>query len=201
MHVDGKVRRFHAMKTAWGITKFIDLKTFSDPMRGYLIDNTCVFGAEVFVVKNTFTGVNFTMKKEPPTYSYTWRVSKFSTLHDERYESEYFGCYNWKVMLYPNGALEGRGNSIGLSLYSDGSNIPANSKLLVGFKLLIKDRINGKHFELKRVRALFYPPNLNFGWGDFMSLAKLKDPSQGFLVDDTCVVEAEVTFLGLLLTG
>ncbi|KAJ0092090.1 hypothetical protein Patl1_27031 [Pistacia atlantica] len=43
---DGRVGRYHAMKTKWGITKCIDLKSFHDPLKGYLIDDTCVFGAE-----------------------------------------------------------------------------------------------------------------------------------------------------------
>ncbi|KAJ0028353.1 hypothetical protein Pint_35607 [Pistacia integerrima] len=43
---DGMVRRYHSMKTKWGITKCIDLKSVHDPLKGYLINDTCVFGVE-----------------------------------------------------------------------------------------------------------------------------------------------------------
>ncbi|XP_031261665.1 ubiquitin carboxyl-terminal hydrolase 12-like isoform X2 [Pistacia vera] len=40
----------------WGFSRFLDLETFHNPSNGYLIKDTCVFCAEVFVVKNTFKG-------------------------------------------------------------------------------------------------------------------------------------------------
>ncbi|KAJ0093409.1 hypothetical protein Patl1_27049 [Pistacia atlantica] len=92
---DGRVRRYHAMKTKWGITKFIDLKAFHNPLKGYLIDDTCVFGAKVFVVKSTFKGECLSMIKEPATCYHLWEITEFSTLLDEKYLSEPFGDYNW----------------------------------------------------------------------------------------------------------
>ncbi|EYU25588.1 hypothetical protein MIMGU_mgv1a024869mg [Erythranthe guttata] len=35
----------------WGISNFISRKVLSDPSNGYIIDDSCVFGAEDFVVK------------------------------------------------------------------------------------------------------------------------------------------------------
>ncbi|CAL5359409.1 unnamed protein product [Camellia sinensis] len=45
---NGKVRRFHRMKTEWGFAQLLPLSTFNDADNGYLICDTCVFGAEVF---------------------------------------------------------------------------------------------------------------------------------------------------------
>ncbi|KAJ0042337.1 hypothetical protein Pint_18305 [Pistacia integerrima] len=53
---DRRIRRFHSTKTEWGISKFLDLEMIRNPSNGYLIKDTCVFGAEVFVVKNIFKG-------------------------------------------------------------------------------------------------------------------------------------------------
>ncbi|KAJ0100393.1 hypothetical protein Patl1_21011 [Pistacia atlantica] len=64
-NVDGRIRGFHSMMTEWGISKFLDLETFHNPSNGYLINDTCVFGAEFFVVKNTFKG-EFLSKMEYP---------------------------------------------------------------------------------------------------------------------------------------
>lgn len=91
------VKHFHAMKSKYGVAKFMDLKTFSDPLNGCLINDACVFGAEVFVVKNTFKGECLSMMHDPPTYYHTLKVSNFSSLLDEFYESESFGCYKWYV--------------------------------------------------------------------------------------------------------
>ncbi|KAK1576972.1 hypothetical protein Q3G72_017957 [Acer saccharum] len=43
--------------------------------------------------------------------------------------------------------------------------------------------------------------NIARGGPEFLSFAKLKDPKQGFLLDDTLINEAEATLLGLVLRG
>ncbi|KAG8366332.1 hypothetical protein BUALT_Bualt17G0068800 [Buddleja alternifolia] len=48
----GRIRRFHAVNPEWGFSKFISKKSFTDPCNGYLVDDNCVFGAEVFVIKS-----------------------------------------------------------------------------------------------------------------------------------------------------
>lgn len=85
------------MKTKWGITKCIDLKSFHDPLNGYLIDDTCIFGAEVFVVKCVSKGECLSMIKEPAACYYLWKITEFSKLINETYESEPFGDYNWYI--------------------------------------------------------------------------------------------------------
>ena len=45
----GKERRFNGVKLEWGFDKFIPLEAFNDASNGYFVDDTCVFGAEVFV--------------------------------------------------------------------------------------------------------------------------------------------------------
>ncbi|KAL3641551.1 hypothetical protein CASFOL_012366 [Castilleja foliolosa] len=48
----GRARRFHALKTEWGFEKFISKKNLTDPSNGYIVDDKCVLGAEVFVNEN-----------------------------------------------------------------------------------------------------------------------------------------------------
>ena len=86
------------MKTKWGIPKFIDLETFNDRSNGYLVDGTCTFGAEVFVVKNTFKGERLSAIDEPVTCTHTWKINSFSSiLTREYYPSDAFvgGDYTW----------------------------------------------------------------------------------------------------------
>ncbi|KAI3676886.1 hypothetical protein L1987_86500 [Smallanthus sonchifolius] len=44
-------RRFHRLRTQWGFDQFISLKEFADSNNGYLLGDNCVFGAEVYVLK------------------------------------------------------------------------------------------------------------------------------------------------------
>lgn len=192
------VKHFHAMKSKYGVAKFIDLKTFSDPLNGYLINDACVFGAEVFVVKNTFKGECLSMMHDPPTYYHTWKVSNFSSLLDEFYESESFGCYKWKILLYPNGNGEAKGNCISLFLDVSQSSIPPNTKLLTKYFLCVENQMNGKNSEVEG-EWLYTLTNRAIGGRQFMTLAKLKDPTEGYLVDDSCIIKAEVTLHGLVL--
>uniref|UniRef100_A0A9I9EHU5 MATH domain-containing protein n=1 Tax=Cucumis melo TaxID=3656 RepID=A0A9I9EHU5_CUCME len=48
---DGKIRCFHAMKTEWGFEKLVSLDTFNDASNGLLVDDCCVFGVDIFVMK------------------------------------------------------------------------------------------------------------------------------------------------------
>ncbi|KAJ0034150.1 hypothetical protein Pint_26450 [Pistacia integerrima] len=197
---DGRVGRYHAMKTKWGITKCIDLKSFHDPLKGYLIDDTCVFGAEVFVVKCVSKGECLSMINKPATCYHLWKINKFSNLLKESYESIPFGDCNWKILFYPNGIAEAKGNNISIFISLPKSFIPdGTTELFVKFILRVKNQIEGRHIEFAR-KKLFAAPTLNWGCRKFLSLHELKDPKQGFLVDDTCIIEAEVTVLGLIGT-
>lgn len=39
------------MKTEWGFDRFLRIQTLTDPSNGYIRDDFCLFGAEVFVIK------------------------------------------------------------------------------------------------------------------------------------------------------
>ncbi|KAB1200361.1 Ubiquitin carboxyl-terminal hydrolase 12 [Morella rubra] len=80
---NGEVRLFHAMKTEWGFARFLTLRTFGDALNGYLVDDSCVFGAEVFVIKCTGEGECLSSLSSPITSSSTWEIEKFSTLSEE----------------------------------------------------------------------------------------------------------------------
>lgn len=48
---DGRTRRYHQMRTEWGFSKLLSLHTFEDSTNGYLLDDSCLLGVEVFVIK------------------------------------------------------------------------------------------------------------------------------------------------------
>ncbi|CAL5194448.1 unnamed protein product [Lathyrus oleraceus] len=197
---DATVRRFHVMKTEWGISKFISLETFLDPSNGYLNDDDCVFGAEVFIIKTTNKGDCLSMIQESSKVSHSWKFSKFSSANLDKYESESFvggGDYKWKLVLYPNGVVEGKGVCVSLFLALDASTLPANTKLVVDCTLRAKDQISGQNAQRKFNRK-FSSSNLVWGSRLFLTLTKLKNPNNGFLVEDTCIFEVEFLVVGLL---
>ncbi|KAJ0092181.1 hypothetical protein Patl1_26551 [Pistacia atlantica] len=164
-------------------------------LMGYLIDDSCVFGAEVFVVEKTFKGDHLSLMKNYDTVYHTWKIEKFSTLLEEYYESESFGFYKWNVGLYPNGFGAGKGNSISLILGMSGSNVPQDTKLLATCTLGIKDQLYGKH--IKQTGLSIHKPSKKICY-NIMALEKLKNPKHGFLVDDTLIIEAEVKLVGFV---
>ncbi|XP_061369403.1 uncharacterized protein LOC133312241 [Gastrolobium bilobum] len=200
---DATVRRFHVLKTECGIQKFVDIDKFKDPSNGYLIDDTCVFGVEVFVVKTINKGDCLSMIQGPVTYSYIWKFNNFSTASSDMYESESFvrGNYKWKLRFYPNGNGMGKGNSISLFLAVEVLTLPPNTKLLVDYTLRAKDQmIGGQHVQRKACRK-FSNPSSTWGYKLLVALAKFKNPNRGFLVNDSCILEAEFKVLGLTTLG
>ncbi|KAJ6350700.1 hypothetical protein OIU78_006775 [Salix suchowensis] len=75
----GKERRFHGLKLEWGFDEFIQLSTFNDSRYGFLVEDTCVLGAEVFVCRERSRGKGevLSMTKQPATFKYTWKIENF----------------------------------------------------------------------------------------------------------------------------
>ncbi|XP_076897664.1 ubiquitin C-terminal hydrolase 12-like [Bidens hawaiensis] len=75
--------RFHRLRTEWGFDKFISLKEFGDSKNGYLVGDNCVFGAEVFVSKETSKGKteSLSMVKDAVSYKHALKIdlSKLDT--------------------------------------------------------------------------------------------------------------------------
>ncbi|KAG5514267.1 hypothetical protein RHGRI_035615 [Rhododendron griersonianum] len=201
---DRKVKRLHAMKTEWGIADFIDLDEFSDPSNGFLINDTCVFGVDIFVLKQTSKGECLSLLDEPATGKHTWKIKSFSNLTLDRYESEAFtvGDHKWKIWIYPRGNGDGKGNSVSAFLSLDESTLPPDTRVFVKFILRVIAQNQTKDSRVEpEIENHFGPSTLVFGSPKFISLAKLNDPTKGFLLDDTCTIEAQVSVLGTVATA
>ncbi|XP_010276567.1 PREDICTED: uncharacterized protein LOC104611282 [Nelumbo nucifera] len=199
---DRRVKRFHAMKTEWGMAKFVDLKSFKDQNNGYLVNDSCVFGAEVFVLKNEAKRECLSMSDEEAVIcTHIWKIEKFSGVAtSERLESDAFaaGDYKWRIKIYPKGNRDGKGNSISLFIaLADSTTLPPDTKLYVKLALCVKDQASDAHYE-RQVCHLFSPSVVDWGWAKFMTLGKFSDPTKCYLRNDTCIIEARVTVLGSL---
>ncbi|CAL5338024.1 unnamed protein product [Camellia sinensis] len=188
----GKGKRFHRMKLEWGFDQFIPLKTFNNPSNGYLVNDTCVFGAEVFVCKeqNTGKGECLSMVKDAITYKNTWKIDNFSRLDKECYDSKAFsaGDLQWKIQLYPKGK--------GSGMEAEPSTLPFGSKIFADVALRILDQMKAKHHSGK-ANYWFSSTRQECGGDRFITLGHFNQPNTGFLVKDSCWVEAEITIHGM----
>ncbi|CAL5329409.1 unnamed protein product [Camellia sinensis] len=211
--VEGGIRRFHRMKTEWGFDELVPLDSFTDASKGYLLDDCCVFGAEVFVIKYYGKGESVSMMKDPLNKGYTWQISKFSamdkeflltwkitnfsTIENESLLSEevVFGEHKWQLSLYPKGLGTAKGKSLSVFLkLADWETIPSEQKVYAEYKFVIRDQVQSNHFykDEEVVKNWFVPSGIGYGYRDFLSLSDLNDTSKGFLVNDAIIVEAEI---------
>ncbi|CAH9061026.1 unnamed protein product [Cuscuta europaea] len=100
-----KTRRFNCVKTEWGFDKLLPLSTFNDPSKGYLVDDTCAFGAEILAVSIATKHEFLSMVKEPMGRSYTWTVKNFAAQkRNQSISSEFIvEGRKWKLQIYPCG--------------------------------------------------------------------------------------------------
>ncbi|KAM7481688.1 hypothetical protein LguiB_006271 [Lonicera macranthoides] len=193
---DGKVRRFHSMVTKWGFDMFLSLETLMNDSNGYIKGDFCVFGAEVFVIKHS-TMKSPSIRDETNTNLFTWKIEKFSSLKDQNYNSNTFviGGYTWNLRLYPKG--NGMARYLSLFLVVDWVVQNPKRKLFAEFKLRIKSQLNSTVAE-NTTSNLFCSSKTVWGYAQFISLENLNDASKGFLVNDSIILEAEITASSLV---
>ncbi|XP_050211202.1 uncharacterized protein LOC126661399 [Mercurialis annua] len=197
---DEKVRRFQGIKREWGFDKLVSVSDFEDESNGYLKDDCCIFGAEIFVIENCSKGECLSMVKNPANNMYTWKIQNFSEL-DKQYctESEKFaiGGSKWSIDVHPKGDSRAKGKSLSIFLrLNDDATFEHGRKLYAEFILRVRNQFEGKHHEMEGK----YEFVSKRGWGfvDYMSLNDLNDKSKGFIHDNTLIVEVEFQVMTVL---
>ncbi|KZV51595.1 hypothetical protein F511_10548, partial [Dorcoceras hygrometricum] len=200
--VEEKGRRFRGTKLEWGFDRFISHDAFKNPENGYLINDTSVFGAEVYVCqeKGATKGECLSMVKDAVSYKNTWRIENYSGLKDDCVDSKVFVAADkkWKIQLYPKGKGSGTGSYVSLYLTLDKpGNLPPTSKIYAEFTLRMLDQISSKHY-FRKANYWFSASNTTSGWPRFVSHAYFSTTSVGLLVQNVCLVDAEVTVHGIV---
>ncbi|XP_014625180.1 LOW QUALITY PROTEIN: uncharacterized protein [Glycine max] len=196
-----KERRFHKMKAEWGIDQFIPLRDLNLASKGYLVDDTCAFGAEVFVCKERSTGKGecLVMMKEAITYKYLYEFDNLK-LDSECYNSKPFnaGNFKWKIKLYPKGKGAELGNYLSLYLaLADPLALSTCSKIYAQIILLILDQKQANH-HFGKANYWFSVSSQENGAARFMPINNFTNQNLGYVVKDSCLVEAEVIILGVV---
>ncbi|XP_028055710.1 uncharacterized protein LOC114259874 [Camellia sinensis] len=187
------------MKTEWGFAQLLPLSTFNDADNGYLICDTCVFGAEVCVINYTSRGQSINILKERNN-TYTWKIDNFSSLDGEIHYSDNqeftaisqrkFNCKG-----YPKGNLTAKDKCQSLILgLNDLKTFPSVRKTYAKFKMRMRNQYHGEHMEIEGYNC-FTSSSMAWGPSSFLLLTDLHDASNDFLVNDTLIVEAKVSVL------
>ncbi|KAL3742683.1 hypothetical protein ACJRO7_018064 [Eucalyptus globulus] len=200
---DGTIRSFYEWNTQRGFPQFLSLETFEEPSNGYLMGDTCIFGAEVLVIKSTGKWESLTMIKVPPNKTFTWKIQNFSKLDKSSYHSDAItiGESKWKLNVYPKGKGASKGKSLSIFLGLIGvQHLPPYRKIYRECNLRVLDQLNDKHEEITSrmwVSALESGKGLN----NFMSLEDVHKPLNGFLYNDVLIVEVQFQVVSAIKTG
>ncbi|XP_020097191.1 ubiquitin carboxyl-terminal hydrolase 12-like isoform X1 [Ananas comosus] len=130
--------------------------------------------------------------EEIPSTSFTWTIENFSRLNVKKHYSDIFidGGYKWRVLIFP------KGNNVDhLSMYldvADSATLPYGWSRCAQFSLAVINQIQNRLTIRKDTQHQFNARESDWGFTSFMPLSDLYDPSRGYLLNDTLVVEAEV---------
>ncbi|XVF79792.1 hypothetical protein PTKIN_Ptkin15bG0018100 [Pterospermum kingtungense] len=196
------------MKTEWGFDQLLHLDFFKDASNGYLINDSCMFGAEVFVIEQKPTWDNLSMLKLPANTVISFKIENFSKLGNKYSESpsQSIGGFKWKIGFNPRGNGSSKDKALSLFLTLDeASGVPPRMSLYVKYKLRLMDQISSNHKERTGQRWFIADRSIpwsiddkfscSWGFYDFESLENVRDASKGFLVKDTLIVEAEIVVM------
>ncbi|XP_076929227.1 uncharacterized protein LOC143593496 [Bidens hawaiensis] len=157
---NGHRTRFHEKKTTWGFDKLISLDSFMESKNGYLFNDSCVIGAEIFAVPE-FTQLDrcLSMIKPPATMNtYTWTINKFSAVTENVLYSDVFkvGKVKWKLLLYPKGNEGAKDTHLSIYLgVHDVASLPNDWKVYAEFKLRVVKSQHTKSYTEKGKLYIF----------------------------------------------
>ncbi|XP_038684301.1 nucleoporin NSP1-like [Tripterygium wilfordii] len=193
----GSMKRFNAIKTEWGFAEFISLESLKNASTGYLVEDSCIFGAEVFVVKSSCKFECLSMIKHTSNNLMTWKIEDFSKLDKEYYESEVFDVKGskWKLTLYPKGHRIAKGKSLSLYLcLNEAVSLAPSQKFFAHYKLRIRNQIQDSDHAERIGKRWFDHSATSWGFREFISLQDLEKQVKGIIMNDCLMVEAEILY-------
>ncbi|XP_055823930.1 MATH domain and coiled-coil domain-containing protein At3g58400-like [Solanum dulcamara] len=188
----GKMRRFQPIKSLWGLPKFLSHKAFKEVSNGYLVDDKCVVGAEIFIVQRQAIGECLSIVKSNGSFKREWKICNFSN-PGKNWLSEEFtvGDHKWQLKLYPKGEAHNKGY-IAIYLHSvDSKDFNHHQKVKANCSINLKNQINGG-YKKRSYCKWFSATSRTWGFTGYMPSAQLHDQEKGYLVNDCIVVEIEL---------
>ncbi|XP_021758180.1 uncharacterized protein LOC110723163 [Chenopodium quinoa] len=197
--LDVREKRYHALRDKWGVPKFLPISTFKKKDYGFLVDDCCVFGAEVLVINNQQVKISTMSIVGENCDKYTWRIESFQSLSDRLCSPEIcFNGWSWKLDLRPKGDSSVKGEYVSLFLHLENSSkLTHGNKLFVKYILRVKNQRQGQDCQ-ELVHQWFSASAKSWGFKSFISLKVLNDPWKGYLVNNTIVIQLHIQKMILL---
>ncbi|PON54714.1 E3 ubiquitin-protein ligase SIN-like [Parasponia andersonii] len=123
---------------------------------------------------------------------FTWAICNFSRLSVKKIYSDIFfvGGYKWRILVFP------KGNKVDdLSVYlvfADSVTLPHGWSRYAPFSLSVINHFDSNATIIKELEHEFTARERGWGLASLIPLRELNDPARGFIVKDTCTLEAEV---------
>ncbi|XP_022775874.1 uncharacterized protein LOC111317724 [Durio zibethinus] len=202
---DVEVRQFNKTNRVWGLSQLVSLDCFRNTSNGFLVNDSCVFGVEVFDIKcDAFEvqGAYLRTLRQQSEIVKIWTVEKLSELKETGHFSEQFsvGGYNWKFHLYPKGAPKAKGKCLSIYLcLQDQDKFPPGWKMHVEFKLSINDQVHENNSDriTKIGNAWFSALDTAWGFPCFIKLADLRRSTSNIFRD---AMEIELQIISMSTT-
>ncbi|XWS65388.1 hypothetical protein CRYUN_Cryun05aG0108600 [Craigia yunnanensis] len=127
---------------------------------------------------------------------FTWRIENFSSIKDEKHYSEifYVGGNKWRLLIFPKG---NRPKGVDhFSIYvdvADSATLPYGWSRYAQFRITVVNQINRKSSITEATRHEFKAKENDWGFTSFLPLSELHDPKRGYLVNDACLVEVDIS--------
>lgn len=179
------MKYFDKLRTEHGFAQLLSLDEFNDPSNGFLVKDCCVFGVEVLVIQPCIgSEETITMVKEIDDRIYTWSIKHFSNLNGNNQNSDTFtvGGRKWKLRLYIEGYESEKDKYLSIFLWLEDVH---DRKVYAKFKLRVLHHSHVKTIE----KSAFHWFDSKIGRG--FNLIKIKELSNGYLKNDTLIVEVE----------
>ncbi|GAB4859486.1 hypothetical protein Ancab_010953 [Ancistrocladus abbreviatus] len=208
---DGKKRKFDAGHLEWGISQALPVAAFNNARNGLLVNGSCTFGAEVYVIKNTATFASLSSLVEKQTFyltgdeqtfisgSYFRRVYDFPCLAVNKINCP-IGFHVKRPCVYKKLLLCGRSDwttlrrrGITLALIREPSKDEIDdSKLYIDCVLSITDQFTGGNHK-ESVRAWFDSEHMSSrSFTTSFQLTKQRRPLKEYIANEELIIEGTI---------
>ncbi|GAB4835069.1 hypothetical protein Ancab_039314 [Ancistrocladus abbreviatus] len=177
---DVRERRFDAGHLEWGVVQALSIADFNDPKKGWLVNDSCTFGAEVYIIGGTAATSRLCLTPLRSSHPFRWQVHDFPSRTTD-VDSSAFSIegHSWKLHLHI-GTNDDDGEVRSPLLYlclDNGTDLIGGRKVLVHCEIVIKDELLGSK-DTKSVVYWFDSDNNSYNIGNILKEGALRNQPQ-----------------------
>ncbi|KAI4341303.1 hypothetical protein MLD38_026039 [Melastoma candidum] len=137
------------------------------------------------------TAVDPTGEQISTSTKFTWKITNFTRLTGRKYYSMAFTIdgAKWRILIFPKG-----NNTDSLSVYMDfaeSASQPAGWSKHAKFSIILVNQSSSSNSKRKETEHTFTSREADWGFTNMIPLNELRNTSNGFLVNDAVIIEAE----------